>query len=47
MPLKLIKTGGKKLITVKLFFIAKSKRILKSTLNNIIISIKSIFCSYK
>ena len=29
MPLKLIKTGGKKLISVKLFFIAKSRRILK------------------
>ena len=29
VPLKLIKVGGKKLISIKLFFIAKSKRILK------------------
>ena len=29
MPLKLIKAGGKKLTGVKLFFIAKSKRILE------------------
>ena len=27
--LKLIKAGGKKLISIKLFFIAKSRRILK------------------
>ena len=29
MPLKSIKVGSKKLIGVKLFFIAKSRRILK------------------
>ena len=29
MPLKSIKVGGKKLTSIKLFFIAKSKRILK------------------
>ena len=29
MPLKLIKAGGKKLTSIKLFFIAKSRRILK------------------
>ena len=29
MPLKLIKVGSKKLTSVKLFFIAKSRRILK------------------
>jgi hypothetical protein len=29
VPLKLIKVGGKKLTGIKLFFIAKSKRILK------------------
>jgi hypothetical protein len=29
VPLKSIKVGGKKLISVKLFFIAKSRRILK------------------
>ena len=29
MPLKLIKVGGKKLTNIKLFFIAKSRRILK------------------
>ena len=29
VPLKLIKAGSKKLISVKLFLIAKSRRILK------------------
>ena len=29
MPLKLIKAGSKKFISIKLFFIAKSRRILK------------------
>ena len=29
MPLKLIKVGSKKLTSIKLFFIAKSRRILK------------------
>ena len=29
VPLKSIKAGSKKLISVKLFFIAKSRRILK------------------
>ena len=29
MPLKLIKAGSKKLTSIKLFFIAKSRRILK------------------
>ena len=29
VPLKLIKVGGKKLTGIKLFFIAKSRRILK------------------
>ena len=29
MPLKLIKIGSKKLTSVKLFFIAKSRRILE------------------
>ena len=29
VPLKLIKVGSKKLTSIKLFFIAKSRRILK------------------
>ena len=29
VPLKLIKVGGKKLISIKLFFIAKSRRMLE------------------
>ena len=29
MPLKLIKVGSKKLTSIKLFFIAKSRRILE------------------
>ena len=29
MPLKLIKVGGKKLTSIKLFFIVKSRRILE------------------
>ena len=29
MPLKLIKVGSKKLTSIKVFFIAKSRRILK------------------
>ena len=44
MPLKLIKVGSKKLTNIKLFFIAKSRRILeirKPRLNRIYYGYKS------
>ena len=43
MLLKLIKTGSKKLTGVKLFFIAKSRRILKIGRPKLI----RIYCGYK
>jgi hypothetical protein len=43
MPLKLIKAGSKKLIGVKLFLIAKSRRMLKIKRPKLI----RIYCGYK
>ena len=43
MPLKLIKAGSKKLIGIKLFFIAKSRKILKIRRPKLI----RIYCGYK